>query len=76
MSSFGSLGIPDIVSAVTALSRPRRSGDTGGRAEPRDPAHLDEGVDVQHERLGPADDELVDAGDGVGPDGGEESSTW
>lgn len=30
-------------------------------------SYLDEGVDVQHERLSPADDELVDAGDGVRP---------
>lgn len=28
---------------------------------------LDERVDVQHEGLRPADDELIDAGDGVGP---------
>ncbi len=28
---------------------------------------LDERVDVQHEGLSPADDELIDAGDGMRP---------
>lgn len=30
-------------------------------------AHLDEGVDIIHQRLGPVHDELVHAGNGMGP---------
>jgi hypothetical protein len=32
-------------------------------------AHLNEGVNVVHQRLGPVHDKLVHTGDGVGPGG-------
>lgn len=39
------------------------------------PPHLDEGVDVLHQRLSAVHDELIDAGDGVGPGGGRGGGT-